>query len=216
MIQVTRSGTVVSVPRARLEMLRARFEADHCVLLPRFLEPGLCRFLQAEIGRAEFHEHVHPNLVPPVRDLTMNGNLAQGLIDLLLMNDPKLFEVVRFITGCDVIGSFTGRVYRMIPGQHHYDAWHDDVAHSRMVAISINLSAGVYDGGVLEIRDRTSGTVVHQVANTGPGDAILFRLSRGLEHRVTEVVGAIPKTAFAGWFCSEPVFDLRTAIRHAE
>jgi hypothetical protein len=39
-----------------------------------------------------------------------------------------------------------------------------------------------------------------EVPNLGLGDAILFRLSRGLQHRVTDVVGAHPKTAFAGWF----------------
>jgi hypothetical protein len=31
-------------------------------------------------------------------------------------------------------------------------------------------------------------------------------LANDLEHRVTEVVGIHPKTAFAGWFRSQPDF----------
>jgi hypothetical protein len=42
-----------------------------------------------------------------------------------------------------------------------------------------------------------------EIANTGWGDAMLFRTSKQLQHRVTDVVGNEPKTAFAGWFKSE-------------
>lgn len=212
-IQLTRSGTVCRTPGAGLDSLRLDFDRDHCVRLPAFLEPGLLQFIQSEVDRAGFHEHVHDHLVPPARELVMNGNLAQGLLDLLLLNDPTLFDAVRVITACDPIGCFAGRVYRMIPGSGHGDAWHDDVGESRMAAISINLSRDVYAGGALQIRDRASGAIVHEVANTGPGDAILFRLSPGLEHRVGDVVGSVPKTAFAGWFCAEPAFDLMAHIR---
>ena len=45
------------------------------------------------------------------------------------------------------------------------------------------------------------------------GDAILFGLSDDLEHRVGDVHGAFPKTAFAGWFLDHA--DPRDAIhRH--
>ena len=45
-----------------------------------------------------------------------------------------------------------------------------------------------------------------QVANTGLGDAIIFRLRSDLEHLATDVEGTIEKTAFAGWFRSSPDF----------
>jgi len=213
MIQLSRTGTVVSGSPADLERLRDQFEREHLVLLPRFLDPGLFQFIQSDIHRAEFQEYVHDHLVPPARELVMNGGLAPGLLELLLMNDPKLFDAMQRICGSGAIGSFTGRVYRMLPGPEHHDAWHDDVGHARMIAISVNLSTDVYAGGVLEIRDRESHTVVREIANTGAGDAIVFRVSPRLEHRVTEVTGAVPKTAYAGWFCAEPVFDLLTHIR---
>ena len=105
-----------------------------------------------------------------------------------------------------------GALYRMHASDEHYDSWHHDCAHSRMIAVSINLSSDVYSGGVLQIRERESGAIVHEVANTGVGDAIVFRVSPDLEHRVTAVKGAVAKTAYAGWFCSEPVFDLLSEI----
>jgi hypothetical protein len=77
-----------------------------------------------------------------------------------------------------------------------------------MVAMSINLSAKPYSGGVLEIRTRESGKVLHRTANTGPGDAILFRVAPGLQHRVTAVEGEVPRTAYAGWFIAGTDFAL--------
>ena len=38
----------------------------------------------------------------------------------------------------------------------------------------------------------------------GNGDAIIFRLASHLQHRNTNVTGSTPKTAFAGWFRSDP------------
>jgi hypothetical protein len=40
------------------------------------------------------------------------------------------------------------------------------------------------------------------VHNTALGDAIVFRLSDRLVHRVSDVTGPVAKTSFAGWFRS--------------
>ena len=75
--------------------------------------------------------------------------------------------------------------------------------------MSINLSSEIYSGGVLQIRDCPSQRIVHEVANVGFGDGVVFRLNDSLEHRITDVEGSVPKTAFAGWFRSQPnVFSL--------
>ena len=132
-------------------------------------------------------------------------NLTSHLLDFL-SNDAKLFQIVQHITGCTAIGCFEGRVYRMIPGHGHYDSWHNDMVEQRMVAMSINLSTEVYSGGVLQICEWPSRRILHEVANIGFGDSIIFRLSHHLKHRVTEVAGTVPKTAFAGWFKSQPDF----------
>jgi len=66
--------------------------------------------------------------------------------------------------------------------------------------MSINLSPQVYDGGSLQIKHCDSDEILQEIHNTGLGDALLFRISGHLVHRVLGVKGDIPKTAFAGWF----------------
>jgi hypothetical protein len=77
----------------------------------------------------------------------------------------------------------------------------------RMVAMSLNLGTEPYDGGTLQIRNATTQALLAEVPNAGPGDAVLFRLSHELEHRVTEVRGSVAKTAWAGWFRARPEYD---------
>ena len=94
----------------------------------------------------------------------------------------------------------------MIPDCGHYDSWHDDLIEHRIIAMSINLSTEIYSGGLLQIRNRNSEEIIQEVANVGFGDAIVFRLANSLQHRITNVEGIVPKTAFAGWFRSQPDF----------
>ena len=94
----------------------------------------------------------------------------------------------------------------MLPSSAHYDSWHDDINadEGRILGMSVNLSPVRFAGGAFELRGRESKNMVYRHENTGPGDALIFRLSPRLQHRVTDVVGDVPKTAFAGWFRSEP------------
>jgi hypothetical protein len=57
----------------------------------------------------------------------------------------------------------------------------------------------------LQIRE-DSGDVREEVPNPGLGDAIVFRVAEHLQHRLTPVVGKAPRTAVAGWFCSQPKY----------
>jgi len=70
----------------------------------------------------------------------------------------------------------------------------------RLVAMSVNLSTKSYQGGVLQIRKKKSHQVIAEIQNVGLGDAVLFRVSEELEHRVTSVQGGLAKVTFAGWF----------------
>jgi hypothetical protein len=97
-------------------------------------------------------------------------------------------------------------VYRVAPGYGHYDSWHDDIVGDRMVAMSVNLSTEIYSGGLLQIREKQSKRIVQEVANVGFGDGVVFRLDDSLQHRITDIKGEVPKTAFAGWFQSRPDF----------
>ena len=131
----------------------------------------------------------------------------------LIMNDSRLFEVIRTISGCDPITYVDGRVYAFHSGSNHHDSWHSDASGGRQVGISINLSEREFEGGVFELRHAASDAVEWSIANTGPGDAILFRIDGDLFHRVTAVIGAAPRIVYAGWFQSGP--DLLTILKRA-
>ena len=211
-IQLTRRGAMRN--DAELDALRRTFDEQQCAALRGFLEPALLSEVQAQMERGEFREFAHGSLATERR---LETGICTGLLHFLT-NDPQLFRVVESVTGCTGIRSFAGRVYRRFPGRH-YDNWHDDVVAPpeprRLVGMSVNLSADVYTGGVFEIRDAETERLLASLPNVGFGDAILFRLSDSLEHRVSEVRGTLPKTAFAGWFLADHL-DFDTILHEIE
>jgi hypothetical protein len=206
-IQLARSGCFVSTTVAGsaedAEFLRAQFRGQHCIRIPALLEPGMLEAIQRRFSEVNFRERVHEGIGSNKELCVGEENPLSRMLNFLMNNVP-LFRLVEQVTGCGRIGCFTGRVYRLVPGCGHHDSWHSDWGEHRMLGMSVNLSTGVYSGGALQIRDRSSGLVVHEVANVGFGDAIIFRLADHLQHRLTEVEGDVPKTALAGWFCSRP------------
>lgn len=205
MMQLTRWGTACTASAGDLERLRGQFDRDRCIRLHSILEPGLLRAIARQIDTATFSRQAYKGLGT---ELCMEENPAEQTL-VFLANDPQLFRLIRQITGCGPIGCFTGRVYRMVPGSRHHTSWHNDRLEHRIVGMSINLSEQVYSGGIFQLRDSASPHMLYEIANTGFSDAIIFQISPRLEHRVTEVDGSVPKTAFAGWFQSQPDFYAR-------
>ena len=210
MIQLTRFGVVCDVDDSELAVLRHEFVERQCLRLANFLEPKLLEQLQRRLEQDEFYQRQHQDTR---LELCLKEEATHGLVHFLI-NDPGLFEILQKITGCGRIGRFYGRVYRMVPGAGHYDSWHDDAFENRMITISINLSREFYRGGLLQIRERQSKRFLHEIANTGFGDAIVFRVDSGLQHRVTDVEGDVEKVALSGWFVPWPdyPFSLRLAL----
>lgn len=205
MIQLTRSGTVFRGSDEDLEKLRLEFSRYHCICLPQLLEPELLSFLQQRIDRAGFYTRSYGNLGA---DLSMTENAGSDLLHILI-NDRKLFRLLEQIAQCDRIGCFAGRVYRLAPEHTHSFTWHNDLGDpedKRLLGMSVNLSREAFSGGAFQIRGSNSEQLLREIANTGRSNAILFRLSYSLQHRVTPLEGTVPKTAFAGWFKSEPDF----------
>jgi hypothetical protein len=205
MIRLTRQGTVFSESAAKLQELQAVFASRHYLRFPALLDAELLDFIQLQVDHGEFQERVHEGIASN-KELCLSGNAAFGAL-LFLMNDEELFQLIQDLTGCERIRCFAGRIYRINPGQGHHDSWHNDIGEDRLVGMSINLSREAYGGGVLQMRDRDSKEIVGEVDNVGPGDAVIFRLSPRLQHRITEVEGATSKTAFAGWFRANPDFS---------
>jgi len=200
LIQLTRDKTIVRGSKENLASLRAAFLTQHWLRLPQFASPDILRLIQNGLSDDIFQLRIHEGIA---RELATGPDAGWSLLTVLF-NDLALFETIREITGCQEIQCFTGRIYRMNPGTDHYDAWHDDLGGHRLVAMSLNLAEEPHQGGVLQIRDRGTRQILAEVDNTTYGDAIIFDLSPELQHRVTSVVGAVPRTAFAGWFRSYP------------
>lgn len=201
MLRIARTGSLVSATDAEIARLRSHFDEHHWVRLPRVLHHDLLQDVHERLARAEFIETAHPGVDPPSRDLCMVPNAVSGLLELVF-NDAAVYDVVERITGCDEVARFGGFIYRLTAayGQEHH--WHNDLIESRLVAMSVNLGPGTYEGGLLELRDRTSQEVFDRVPNVGHGDALLFRLHETLQHRARPVTSGV-KTAFAGWYFGE-------------
>lgn len=205
-LQITRTGARWRSPDRDADPLRQAFDRCHCAKLAGFLDPVLRPAILGQIEHAQFEEYTHRGIGT---DLTMTSNTCAGLLHFLV-NDATVYELVETISGIHPIRYFGGRVYRRIAGRHS-DSWHTDLIDGRLIGMSVNLSAEPFDGGLFEIRDAETEQVLGSIANTGWGDAILFRLAPPLEHRVTPVSGARPKAAFAGWFRAGP--DYLAALR---
>ena len=202
MIQLSSSGSDMSVDAATLASLQTEFRERHCIHVAGLLSPQLLRTLLPRLERAAFEETHYDGVG---RDLCMVDSVVLQALHFVV-NDPAWLRLVEAITDCAPLGCYLGRVYRMLPDSGHAEDWHDDIAATRRVGMSVNLSSRPFEGGAFELRYRGEDAVRLEVHNTGLGDAILFRISDTLQHRVTEVTGAAAKTAFAGWFRTEPSY----------
>ena len=199
-LQINSTGLAVN---GSTEALQQEFARNHYVHLPQFIEPGLLKIVMERVEAGEFVDRAHHGIGT---EQCLVPGITTSILQLLF-NDPALLKTVADIAACAPVKCFDGRVYRMAPSAGHYDSWHSDAGEDRLVAISLNLSPRPYAGGLLEIREASSAETRHVVANDGCGNAVMFRISPALRHRVTAVTGANARTAYAGWFRSSPDFQ---------
>lgn len=205
MIQLTRTRLRCDIDDRALARLADGFASAHLLCLPAFLDDDLRAMVDQRLDTAEFRMRVEEGM--EIEETIIDPALA-GLFTLVL-NDPRLFVLVDRLTGCGPVGCFTGRAYRRRASRgagDRYYPWHNDVADDRLIGLSIHLGREPYEGGVLQLRTAGSHEPVGEVANTGHGDAVLFRISDALEHQVTPVTGVAPRTVMAGWFRRKPSF----------
>jgi hypothetical protein len=210
MIHMTRRGVVIRGSDEDFREAQREFAGRHCFRLERFVDPDLLAVVRRTLAVAPFHDRTHDGIGTEL--CLSEGPLSAALE--FLWNSPALSAAIDRIAGCGPIGCFEGRVYRMLPAHGHYDSWHSDVGEDRRVAMSVNLSADRYEGGVTEFRRADEELPFHRVANTGFGDAIIFRIDPSLRHQVTEVTGTVAKTAYAGWFRTSPDYPTLFRERH--
>ena len=156
--------------------------------LAAVIEPDFLRVVADALDRGEFYTRIHEGIGS---ELCASPSPLTGALELAF-NDPVLFALIDELTGCGAIGCFEGRVYRMVPGEEHHDSWHSDVGEDRLVALSVNLGREPADGGLLQIRRADSPSLVAEVENRTPGDAVLFRIDPAYRHRVGPVARREP------------------------
>jgi len=193
-IQIQRKG--LAIDRAQIGKLRVEFRDAHWLRLPQLLEPSILEFLQGRLDNSQWETMSHGKF----GEEYITDDLPTTSLLRFAMNRSKFRTVMEEITGCGGFRWFQGRIYRMIAEAGHHDGWHNDAVDSNKVGMSLNLSRNFFRGGLFMLRESGSRRVLARVANTGPGDALIFRISPELQHRISDLEGAEPKTAFAGWF----------------
>jgi 2-oxoglutarate-Fe(II)-dependent oxygenase superfamily protein len=196
LIQLTRKGVVFTGTQRDLDSLREKYDRSHYVILPQLYEPTLLEEIMRRVDTAQFPPKDHGGVG---LEFCMDDSVTESMMSFF-PNNPTFLRLIERITGQPRLGEFIGRVYRLTSSDGHYDGWHDDCCDQRVVTMSVNLSRQEYAGGVLQMKLRASDEIIQEIHNTGFGDALFFRISNQLKHRVQEVKGEIPKTAFAGWF----------------
>lgn len=201
-LQLTRSGLRCRLAARDIASLHDAFAREHHIRFERFIEPRLLAAIQNQIDRSTFNTQRREGVF---RIFDTEENPAAGAINVLL-NDPALFRAAERIADCGPIGSFNGGIRRLSSGPGIELSWHADTILSRTLAMTINLGREPYRGGILQIREVSSGTIVAEVSNATPGDAIVFRVGAGFEHRNTDIEGDSAKTFHSGWFQQRPEF----------
>ena len=202
MIHLDSRNVSIAADAATRAELRRAFAADRFLRLPGLIAGELLATVRRRLARAPFGTRVAERVHPPAIDLKLQDDDLHGLLHFVL-NEAAVLDFVRDVAGVPEATGFVGAVYRLEPGMGHRDSWHSDLDGNRLVGLTVNLSDGVFEGGELEMRERESERRLWRVANTGPGDGLLFALGPDLQHCIRPMAGSSAKTAFAGWFCRD-------------
>lgn len=185
------------------QCLRATLDRDHVAVVPGLLCGDTLQRVLDGVRNARFVE----NYIEATsrREQIMDDEPTAALL-WYLGSDPRLHRLIEELTGSARVTRFAGRTYRMVPGSGHVGDWHTDAILGRVAALSISLSEQPFEGGTTIVRDVATRQAIAEAGGAAmqPGDALILRVRRDLEHRVCEVTGTVPKTSFAGFFSAGP------------
>lgn len=177
--------------------MAAEFARSGAMLLPGFLDPDFCRMIEPIWRNAEFVRTPAPRVGE--RLLESPGRAGDGLT--LALQRPELHRWLETVTGCGPLDDAQGHIARHDGSCEQALEWHDDRSDQRRrLAITINLDDRPYDGGIFELRARDGGRPMFRHVHAMVGEALVFEVSRRMEHRLTPVTSGGPRTVFAGWF----------------
>ncbi|HZS48862.1 MAG TPA: hypothetical protein VFC63_27565 [Blastocatellia bacterium] len=198
------------IDRDCMPRMRDQFREQHLVRLPSFIEGNILNRMLHHLEAVQLSKDLYFSNKTGLRvgnEMAVDPTSPAPNMLTMLLNNSELFKVVEEITGITPIRNFMGRIYLCQPNADHQIYWHDDNHNNRLVGISVNLSKEPFVGAVLQLRDKASQKILAENANTGLGDAVIFRISSKIEHRTTLLEGTATRTAGAGWFHSYPDFQ---------
>ncbi len=189
--------TVVDNDPAVVEAWRSAFAHERAVHVPNMLDPDLGDRLRGLSAEASFIRQDVDGI--GVREIERHDRVGAAL--WLSLSRPSLLAWLSKVAGCGELRSATGALTRMSAGAGHALGWHDDLTKDdRRLAIVVNLSTQRYQGGVFELREKASETVLYRHVHAEFGSALIFHVARNLEHCVSPVTGGGPRVVFSGWF----------------
>lgn len=175
----------------------ALFRKHHAIVCRDLLDPALLATLLARCRSGRFVDESVTRL--GTREVEAPQRVGRALN--VLLNRAPLLRWLEAATGCAPLDSVAGRVVQTRANDHDALDWHDDLNEpNRRLAVTINLSDAPYRGGTFELREAASGALCLSHLHARAGDALIFAVRRGLEHRVLPLLSGGPRRVYAGWF----------------
>jgi hypothetical protein len=201
MIRLTQTALLWS--DTDITSLAREFQLNGCAILPGFWDSNILATMVNSLKDARFVVK-NEQEAGRIFGTTLFVPDAEPALELLhfLLNRPVLFRIVEQVTGSSTLRNFIGRIHRTNSGAGHHIDWHDDAVSGRTSGICVNLGTEPYSGGLLQLRD-IDKKIRAEVRFTAPGDAVLFQIDRGWQHRLTPVESG-RRTVGVGWFRTEP------------
>jgi hypothetical protein len=139
--------------------------------------------------------------VEKIGDREIEAGSRAGAALMLVLKRRNLLDWLEQATGCGPLDTVMGMVVQARAGEDHHLVWHDDRQETRRrLAITINLTAVPYEGGLFEMRRKKTHEPLIAYRHTMPGTALIFHVASDIQHRVLPVTSGGPRRVFTGWF----------------
>ena len=189
--------TICAEPAA----FRRSFEAIPALHFADAFAPDLLAQLMAQAAAAGFIDDAVEYI--GTREIETPQRVGGALS--VLLGRPTLYRWLEAATGLPPIRAVNGRLVQTRANGSDELAWHDDLGtDERLLAVVINLSGDVYEGGRFDLRRGGEETPLFSQEHNLPGAMTVFAVRRGLEHRVLPLTSGGPRRVYTGWFLASP------------
>jgi hypothetical protein len=213
MVQTNQNG--LTVTPGSFTTLRSQFNQTGLAQLPGFLAPRPLELLLNMIESASFElkDEISRKSGAVFGTTQFMSRTDPVMIALyFLLNREALYDMAAEACAVPRPRTFTCRLHRTTAATDQHIDWHDDATDGRLLGLNINLSSERFGGGLFQLRD-SEKRVTGEVKHTVPGDAFLFKIGQGWQHRLTRVESGV-RTVAVGWFRLPPDWERWLSAQH--